>query len=303
MTGRSAAKYVKWIALAAMVSAAVAGCGGARVGSGPGGPGGVSATIQVPSGASTTLVPGATLQLAAISTSGLPISGPLAWRSSNTAVATVDAQSGLVTAVAPGTTQISVSGANVLASPITITVTSAPAGQVAAVVVTPPASTNLNVGDTLQLQATAKDASGAVVPNATITWSSSNPSVATVSSTGLVTAVAAGTVSITAAVGSVTSQPVNLTVAQPAAALSFATDIKPLTSRCDACHPAIVPSTGAMSDYNSIIAKGYVKPGDPQDSPFYTKPAPQTSVSHGGGKIWGSDAQTVFNWIQQGAKP
>ncbi len=53
-----------------------------------------------------------------------------------------------------------------------------------------PAPGSLTVGQTVQLTATPRTSSGIVVPNRTITWSSSIPASATVSTTGLVTAVA-----------------------------------------------------------------------------------------------------------------
>jgi len=70
-------------------------------------------------------------------------------------------------------------------------------GNVKSVTVSPSSAT-LQPGQTLQLGATVKP------PNsgATVTWSSSNSGVAAVSSTGLVTAVAAGTSTITATAGS-----------------------------------------------------------------------------------------------------
>ncbi len=52
-------------------------------------------------------------------------------------------------------------------------------------------------GDTLQLEAVALDAAGSEVQGATISWTSSDLAVATVSSTGLVTAGAEGTSTIT----------------------------------------------------------------------------------------------------------
>ena len=42
------------------------------------------------------------------------------------------------------------------------------------------------IGDTLQLTATVRDTSGNPVPNATVTWTSLDPSIATVSPDGLV---------------------------------------------------------------------------------------------------------------------
>ena len=61
-----------------------------------------------------------------------------------------------------------------------------------------PASASLTVGQTQQLSATPKDASGNALAGRTVTWTTSAASVATVSGTGLVTAVAVGTATITA---------------------------------------------------------------------------------------------------------
>ena len=69
----------------------------------------------------------------------------------------------------------------------------------------------LSVGGTAQLTATARDASGNPVL-ATVIWTSSNPAVATVSSTGLITAVTPGTAVITASSGLVSSTGVNVVV-------------------------------------------------------------------------------------------
>jgi trimeric autotransporter adhesin len=57
---------------------------------------------------------------------------------------------------------------------------------------------NVFVGATTTLTATAKDAGGAAVSGATVTWSSSSDAIATVSQAGVVTGVAPGTATITA---------------------------------------------------------------------------------------------------------
>ena len=62
-----------------------------------------------------------------------------------------------------------------------------------------------SLGQTEQLTATVQDQSGATIKGADLTWTSSAPSVATVSSAGLVTAVADGTATITATSGSVSA--------------------------------------------------------------------------------------------------
>src|SRR3989441_1024511 len=69
---------------------------------------------------------------------------------------------------------------------------------VASVAVSPAAAT-VSVGGTQQLGAVLKDASGNVLTGRTVTWASSNSALATVSGSGLVTGVAAGSVAIAAA--------------------------------------------------------------------------------------------------------
>jgi plastocyanin len=64
-------------------------------------------------------------------------------------------------------------------------------------------ATTLEPGTTAQLTATARNSAGGALPGAA-TWSSSNQAVATVSGTGLVTAVANGNATITATISGVT---------------------------------------------------------------------------------------------------
>lgn len=79
------------------------------------------------------------------------------------------------------------------------------------------------LGRTAQFSATARDASGAAVAGASLTWLSSATSVATVSSTGLVTVTGNGTTQITASSGGVVSLPRTVTVAQVANAITVST--------------------------------------------------------------------------------
>jgi plastocyanin len=65
------------------------------------------------------------------------------------------------------------------------------------------AFTTVQAGQPVQLTATATDASGSVVQNASLTWSSSAPAVATVNGTGLVSTLTGGQVTITASAGTV----------------------------------------------------------------------------------------------------
>src|SRR5438445_193015 len=114
------------------------------------------------------------------------------WRSGDTTVATVS-PSGLVTGMAPGAASITATSEG-KSSTAAITVTPIP---VAAVAVAP-ATASLTVGQTAQLTATPKDSAGTALTGRTVTWASSNTSMATVSSSGLVKGVAAGPATITA---------------------------------------------------------------------------------------------------------
>ena len=73
--------------------------------------------------------------------------------------------------------------------------------RVASVVVTP-SNPSIEVGLTVQFEAEALDANGALVPDIPFTWRSSDTGVATIDDNGLATATALGTTAITASVGS-----------------------------------------------------------------------------------------------------
>ena len=116
------------------------------------------------------------------------------WSSNERLVATVDAD-GLVTAIGNGSATVTAtSGA--LGADASVTV----AQRVAEVVVAPAASTLFSVGDTLRLSAAALDALGSPVSERSFVWSSDDESVATVDSTGLVSAVRSGSVLVSASV-------------------------------------------------------------------------------------------------------
>lgn len=61
-----------------------------------------------------------------------------------------------------------------------------------------PARVTIAVGGAVQLRATPKTRAGQALPRRPVTWASTNPDIAIVSETGLVTAIAPGTVTITA---------------------------------------------------------------------------------------------------------
>lgn len=154
------------------------------------------------------------------------------WNSSVPTVATVS-QTGVVTAIAPGAATITATSEGKSAT-AGVTVTAVPA---ASVTVTP-AATTLIQGATAPLSATVKDAAGNVLVGRAISWSTSAPGVATVSATGVVTAIAAGNATITATSGSasgtanvtVTVAPVATVSVNPATATLIAGTTTTLTT-------------------------------------------------------------------------
>jgi uncharacterized protein YjdB len=145
--------------------------------------------------ASASLVVGATQQFAAVTkdAAGNTLTGrTVTWASNNTAVATVSGN-GLVTGNAAGSATITATSETVSGT-AAVTVTNAP---VASVTVSP-ASASLVVGATQQFTAVTKDAAGNTLAGRTVTWASSNTTVAAVSGSGLATGNAAGTATITA---------------------------------------------------------------------------------------------------------
>ncbi len=145
------------------------------------------------------------------------------WTSQQPAIATVSA-AGVVTALAEGVAEIRASSEGVTATArLTVLPRTAASIQLA------PDSTAVAVGAAQALVATLRDAQGAVVVGRPLTWSSSAPAIATVSTDGLVTGVAVGAALISASADGVTAT-ANVTVASA----SVATVV-------------IAPDTGAVS--------------------------------------------------------
>ncbi len=150
------------------------------------------AFVQVTPSASGVGV-GSTLSLAVhlIDAAGDTIDGPdPTWRSSATSIARVNAD-GAVQGITPGTASISATVSGVTGSAAIAVQPKA----VAAVAVAPATATRL-VGQSVQMSAVLKAADSTVLTGRFVAWTSSNAAVATVSSTGLVTGLAAGTVTI-----------------------------------------------------------------------------------------------------------
>jgi uncharacterized protein YjdB len=117
------------------------------------------------------------------------------WASANTGVATVT-QAGLITAVAPGTTNVTATSEGKVGT-VAVTVAAPAVGSVS---ITPSTAT-VSVAATAPLSATVRDVNNGVIQNAAVSWSSDKPLTASVSQSGVVTGLIPGTATITASSG------------------------------------------------------------------------------------------------------
>lgn len=146
----------------------------------------------------SSLIVGGTAQATAVtrSSTGTTLTGRVvSWASSNTAVATVSS-SGEVTAVSAGSATITATSEGKSGS-AGITVTAPPPAPVATVSVSLGASTVI-AGVGTQATAVLRAADNSTLTGRTVTWSSSDATIATVSGTGAVSTLRAGSVTITA---------------------------------------------------------------------------------------------------------
>jgi len=248
---------LRLIALAALtVAAAVGACERATTPIGP--PAAVASVDVTP--ATATAQAGQTVQLSATpkDVNGLPLSGrTVTWASSNPSVATVS-NAGLASAVTPGSATITATSEG-MSGTSSITVTNIP---VATVSVSPPTA-SIQQGQTVQLTATLKDANGNTLSGRTVAWSSSNTSVATVSSSGLVSGVTPGSATITATSEgksgtssiTVTNIPVaTVSVSPPTASFQQGQTVQLTTTLKDANGNTLSGRTVTWSSSNTSVA-------------------------------------------------
>jgi hypothetical protein len=143
------------------------------------------------------------------------ITNNVTWVSSNESVATISV-GGLATGVAAGDTLISANMSGIFSSNVTLTVKA-----LVSIAVTPDPSTNLGIGSHEQFTATGiyTDSSEANLTSS-VTWNTSNSSVATISSGGLATGIDLGITNISANMSGIFSSNVTLTVLTPSAILT-----------------------------------------------------------------------------------
>ena len=149
---------------------------------------------------SAVVLVGDTLRLSAtmVDALGAAVEGAaVVWSSADTLVATVDS-SGLATGVASGALEITATSSGVDGRARLVVADAAPT----TVRVSPDSVSLMALGDTIRLSAEVFDQIGRAMPGAAVAWSSVDPAVASVDSTGLVRAEGAGTAMVTAASGS-----------------------------------------------------------------------------------------------------
>ena len=171
-----------------------AGCGGESGGVTPPVVDNVVATVEVgaPSG---PVIAGQTMQLSAVArnAAGGTVAGKtFTWTSSSDAVATVGA-GGMLSGVSPGTVNVTAS-ADGRSGTVAVTVFPVPVASLTL----EPGSPQVEVGKSVQLTVTARDAAGNVLARRPVTLTSSNAAVATVNAAMQVQGVSPGTSTITA---------------------------------------------------------------------------------------------------------
>jgi uncharacterized protein YjdB len=178
------------------------------------GPSGAIVSLAVIPSAQSVAVPNQTAQFLAIGTSGsgstVNLTGAVVWSSSSQQIATIGANTGFATAVGAGTATITAlysSGGTTLEGSGTFTVLGGTTEEFTAVTIIPTSQAVSASGQTGQFIALATSGATGLEEDVTnspqITWSSSIPSVATVttglgSGNGVATGVSQGTSTITA---------------------------------------------------------------------------------------------------------
>lgn len=198
----------------------------------------------------------ATLEAYVVDANGYPIvDAGVAWSSDNTDIALVTAE-GLVTSAGNGRATVTAMSQDVSRT-AAVTVEQAPA----TVTLDPDSLSFVALGDTLRLAAVARDANGHSVA-AEFTWTSGDQSVASVDSTGLVTAAGNGEVAVSAAIGEVVGSaevavsqvPASVTVSPVEAAITVDDTLRLAAEAFDANGHLVVGAAFAWLSGDTAVA-------------------------------------------------
>lgn len=180
----------------------------------------------------------------------------LRWESNNEAIATIDANTGTVTAVGAGGDAIITVRAEGRFAQSTMKVLQ----PVIQIVATPKDSFDLPMTTTRTIAVTVVGPGGVALTGRVVTWSSANPGIAVVSSTGVVTPVSLGTTTITIRVGTkeanvrvrVVGEPVSSVRITPLQSVHFVAvgQTKQLTAECLSASQQVL--TGRTITWNSL---------------------------------------------------
>jgi uncharacterized protein YjdB len=180
-------------------------------GTGSGAAGGSVASISIIPSSQSVASPTQTGQFLAIGTTSsgatVNLTNQVAWSSSSTQIATIGAATGLATAVSQGTATITAlyanpAGGTVVTGAAIFSVTGGTTQQFTAVSIVPGSQALSASGQTGQFIALGTSGSTGLLQDVSsstqLKWSSSSPSIVSVSVTGLATGVSAGTTTVTA---------------------------------------------------------------------------------------------------------
>src|SRR6185312_5680701 len=204
-----------------------------------------------------SLLTGQSAQVTAVlkDSTGNVISGAtFTWATSNSSVAKVtpssSSSSATISAVGAGSASITAT-ANGSKAAVSVVVNLVPVATESV----SPSSLSLTVGQTGTFAATARDSTGGTLTGRTVTWTSSNTGIASVSAGGVVTAVAAGTATISATIdGKSGSGSVAITAPAPAPVTSPAPT--PTTSPDPISGSGVGPSSSLNPTTGVVIEPG-----------------------------------------------
>jgi len=179
---------------------------------------------------------GSSLQFTAIGSysnnSTKDVTSQVTWISSDTTIATISS-AGLASSLAVGSTNITAALSGITSTPAILLV-----AKLSSIAITPSSPDNLAVGSKQLFTALGTYEDGSIADiRSLVTWTSSDSTISTISSVGLVTGVADGSTNITATMLGISSPPVTLSVVTPTSTPSTTSTSTATTT------PSAIPKT------------------------------------------------------------